>query len=152
MRAASFPANQLKGDLMSKLILRLFLTLFGVIAVVTGGTGTFVGMAGLSSFADVPFQLDLMSASGAFLENEMRFFAGAWMGIGFMLFYAALKWQESGVIIRLAGLAIFIGGIGRVMPLAVGGVVPDAMYPPIFLELIVFPLLVLWDYRLRAQD
>lgn len=136
---------------MSKFILRLLLALFGVIALITGGADTFGGIDGFSMLAGVPHEVDLMSDSGSMIENQLRFLGGIWLGLGFMILYAVWNWGTSSTLIRFAGLAIFLGGIGRVMPYFVGGVVPEAMFPPIFLELVVFPALVFWDSKLRAN-
>jgi Domain of unknown function (DUF4345) len=135
---------------MSKMILRLLLAVFGVIALITGGADTFGGIEGFSTLAGVPHEVDLTSDSGSMIENQVRFLGGIWLGVGFMILYATWNWGTSSTLIRFAGLAIFLGGIGRVMPWAVGGIVPEAMFPPIFLELVVFPALVFWDSRIRA--
>ena len=137
---------------MDKLVLRVLFSLFNVIALVTGGVAAFGGSEGISQLAGVTFPLDLATLEGATFDNDLRFFGGTWMGIGFMLLYAVVKWESSVVLIRFAGLAIFIGGLGRMTPWVIGGIVPDSTLPPIVLEIVVMPLLVLWDSRIRAKQ
>jgi len=137
---------------MSKLILRALLGLFGLIALVTGGVGAFMGTEGIAMMADIATQLDLSSQAGATIDNEFRYFGGTWVGVGVMLLYATWKWPESAVLIRFAALAIFIGGLGRLTPWVMGGMVPDSLLAPIVLEVIVMPALVFWDSRMRAKQ
>ena len=136
---------------MNKLILRVLLALFGVIALITGGAAAFGGAEGDLQLAGLVSPLVLSTVEGAVVDNNFRFFGGVWMGVGFMLLYAVMRWEVSVVLVRFAALAIFIGGLGRMMPWLSGDMVPEVMYPPIILEIVIMPLLVFWDARIRAK-
>ncbi|PCJ71962.1 MAG: hypothetical protein COA62_05245 [Rhodobiaceae bacterium] len=137
---------------MSKTILRALLLLFGVIALITGGASAFGGTVGDLQLAGLISPLVLSTVEGAVVDNNFRFFGGVWMGVGFMLLYSVVRWEDNVVPIRFAALAIFIGGLGRMMPWLSGDLVPEMMYPPIVLEIVVMPLLVFWDSRIRAKQ
>ena len=137
---------------MSKTILRALLLLFGVIALITGGAAAFGGAEGDLQLAGLISPLVLSTIEGAVVDNNFRFFGGVWMGVGFMLLYSVVRWEDNVVPIRFAALAIFIGGLGRMMPWLSGDLVPEMMYPPIVLEIVVMPLLVFWDSRIRAKQ
>jgi len=137
---------------MSKTILRALLLLFGVIALITGGAAAFGGAEGSLQLAGLVSPLVISTLEGAVVDNNFRFFGGVWAGVGLMLLYAVLRWESSVALIRFGALAIFVGGLGRVMPWFSGDMVPEVMVPPIVLELVVMPLLVFWDSRIRAKQ
>ena len=137
---------------MNKLILRVLLALFGVIALITGGAAAFGGAEGDLQLAGLVSPLVLSTVEGAVVDNNFRFFGGVWMGVGFMLLYSMVRWEDNVMSIRFAALAIFIGGLGRMMPWLSGDMVPEVMYPPIILEIVIMPLLVFWDSRIRAKQ
>ncbi len=136
---------------MSLIILRIAFGIFGLIALATGGLSTFGGLETFSSVSGHATPLDLMSEAGASIENGFRFFAGIWLGVGLMLLYGTVRWETSRALLFFGGVAIFIGGLGRVAPAFAGGIVPEGVYVPIFLELVVYPALLIWDARVRAN-
>eukprot|EP00439_Symbiodinium_sp_Y106_P089920 s1_g2456.t1 len=136
---------------MSLIILRIAFGVFGLIALVTGSLSTFGGLDTFSSVSGHGMPLDRLSEAGASIENGFRFFAGIWLGVGLMLLYGTVRWETSRALLIFGGVAIFIGGLGRVAPAFTGGIVPEGVYAPIFLELVVYPLLLVWDARVRSS-
>ena len=137
---------------MSKTILRALLLLFSAIALITGGAAAFGGAEGDLQLLGLISPLVLSTVEGAVVDNNFRYFGGVWMGVGFMLLYSVIRWEENVVLFRFAVLAIFIGGLGRMMPWLSGNLVPEVMYPPIVLEILIMPLLAWWDSRIRGKQ
>lgn len=92
---------------MDKPILRVLLAVFGVIALITGGAAAFGGAAGDLQLAGLVSPLVLSTLEGAVVDNNFRFFGGVWMGVGFMLLYAVLRWEGNAVLIRFAALVFW---------------------------------------------
>lgn len=109
------------------LFIRIFLILFGLIAIGTG----FMGVT--ASFEP--------STTDPMMDNNHRFVAAIWASMSLAFFYVA--WDPSEVtLFRFLMIAVFIGGIVRTVALI--------NYPPtpiiifgILLELIPIPLM-LW--------
>lgn len=107
------------------LFIRIFLVLYGLIAIASG----FKGMT-------VPYD----SATAPFADNSHRFVATIWASTSLAFFYVA--WHPSEVaLFRFLMIALFIGGIVRAIALV--------HYPPsrlitagILLEII--PTAIMW--------
>lgn len=83
------------------------------------------------------------------LDNQLRYLAGVYLGaVTFGLWWAILRIEERGIVVTLVGVAVFVGGIGRVISLIRVGMPQDpAMIVGMVLELGVVPFLVLWQRR-----
>ena len=107
---------------------RLFTGLLGVIALVTGGEAMLLGLGDV----DVP----------ALLDNTYRFLAGIWFGAGCGLVYCVLNIESSTLLLRSLMLAIFLGGIARLIGLPEYEVIEPQFMVAIAIELFFPPLIV----------
>ncbi len=90
--------------------------------------------------ADVPTMLD----------NHHRFFAGIWFGVGFGLAYCIRYLEDATVLFRALLLAIFIGGIARIIGFTAYD--PEArMIVATAIELIFPPALVWMQSRIAHK-
>ena len=84
------------------------------------------------------------------LDSQFRYLAGVYAGaVTGSLWWAIPRIEERAMAVRLAGAAVFLGGLGRCISLATVGHPGDAtMMGGLVLELGVVPLLVLWQRRI----
>lgn len=84
------------------------------------------------------------------LDSNYRFFAAMWLAIGVALLSVVPRVREATTVLHFVSAAVFVGGLARVASwLAVGQ--PHAMMLVLLaIELIVPPVLVLWQRRLTA--
>ncbi|WP_053722234.1 DUF4345 domain-containing protein [Saccharothrix sp. NRRL B-16348] len=84
------------------------------------------------------------------LDSNYRFFAAMWLAIGVALLSVVPRVREATTVLRFVSAAVFVGGLARIASwLAVGQ--PHAlMLVLLAIELIVPPVLVLWQRRLAA--
>ena len=116
-------------------IVRVLTSLLAVIAVVIGGRGVLFGLSDVQA--------------SAVLDNEHRFFAGIWFGVGIGLAYCVVHLRESTLLFRGLMLTIFVGGMARIIGL--GSYEPEAqIIAPIAIELIA-PTLLVWMQSRVAQ-
>ncbi|MEH6757286.1 MAG: DUF4345 domain-containing protein [Parasphingorhabdus sp.] len=110
--------------------------LFAVIPLYFGVTGMAFGAA----------QLMVGEPITTAMDNQFRYLSGVYIGIGLMLFYSAGDILGRALVFRLAIVAVFIGGLARVVsyfnvgepePWQMGGMV---------LELIS-PIFILWQTK-----
>jgi hypothetical protein len=84
------------------------------------------------------------------LDSNYRFFAAMWLAVGVALLSVVPRVREATTVLRFVSAAVFVGGLARIASwLAVGQ--PHAlMLVLLAIELIVPPVLVLWQRRLAA--
>lgn len=83
------------------------------------------------------------------LDNQFRYLAGVYAGaVTGSLWWAIPRIEARAVPVRIAAGAVFVGGLGRcVSIMAVGHPGDPTMVGGLVLELVVAPLLVLWQRR-----
>ena len=108
---------------------RLLTALLALIGVGIGGKGVFIGLSALSA----PMALD----------NEYRFFAGIWFGVGCGLAYCLFHIRHCSALYRGLMATIFIGGIARAIGAMSYPAVDRQIIVAIAIELIL-PALLVW--------
>ena len=120
----------------SRRSLQIVTAILAVIPVVTG-------VIGLSGLRD-----PLYSASGAtqdvFLDSNLRFFSGVWLGLGLALFWLIPQIEKQTVLFRFIWGAIFLGGIGRCLSIFFLTVPPTPFVGFTLLEVIGAPIFIAW--------
>ncbi|HEY9090955.1 DUF4345 domain-containing protein [Parasphingorhabdus sp.] len=113
-------------------LFRIAIIIFAFIPLYFGITGTISGAA----------QLAGGEPAASAVDNQFRYLSGIYIGLAIMLFYAAGDVIARGQIFRLAMLAVFIGGLGRLVSYLTiggaelwqtGGMVTELLAPPLFL-------------------
>ena len=80
---------------------RVFTALLALIGFAVGGKSIFLGLSELSA--------------PPMLDNEYRFFAGIWFGVGCGLAYCLFNIRRCAALYRGLMVMIFVGGIARVI-------------------------------------
>lgn len=113
-------------------IFRIAIIVFAFIPLYFGLSGTISGAAPLVNGEPVASAVD----------NQYRYLSGVYIGIAIMLFYSAGDVIARAQIFRLAMLAVFIGGIARLVSYLtvggaeqwqVGGMVTELLAPPLYM-------------------
>ena len=118
-----------------RLWLQIAIALGASVPVAAGLAGVLYGPALVDAAA---------SASG---DSHFRYLSGLLFGIGLLFWSAIPRVEQRTSLIRALTLIVVVGGLARLWSLAVAGA-PDA--PMLFglgMELIVTPLICLWQAR-----
>lgn len=130
------------------LFLRILIGFIGSIGLVTGSVWFLTGLGTL----EMPFGYEGFAvrddASLVLIDNALRFFGAIWLTIGVGLLISIRDPHRYGDVFRLAMIAVFLGGIGRVVSaLSVG--ISAEMIGPTVLELTLAPLMLWLQHRTR---
>lgn len=85
--------------------------------------------------------------TGIALDSHVRYLSGLLLAIGLWFAVSIPHIQSHGRRIRLLASLVVIGGIGRLIGLIVVGMPSRAMLFALAMELLVTPLLALWQAR-----
>ncbi|MEM7124729.1 MAG: DUF4345 domain-containing protein [Chloroflexota bacterium] len=86
------------------------------------------------------------------LDNHYRYLTGAYLAVTFAIWWTLGNIEERVVPFRMVCAAVFIGGVGRVVSIATVGMPESSEYiVGAVIELILVPLLLLWQLRLRQK-
>lgn len=121
-------------------LFRTAVYIFALIPLYFGVTGIALGAAQLMGAE--PFS--------AAMDNQFRYLSGVYIGIAAMLFYSAGDIMGRALVFRLAILAVFIGGLGRVVSYFGAGAPPTEMVAGMVIELIA-PVAVLWQAKVIGK-
>ncbi len=119
-----------------KRALQAAIAIGGVVPVSAGLSGAILG----AGFAG--------AAAGADLDSHFRYLSGLLLGIGLAFWSTIPGIEREGALFRVLTAIVFVGGLARLYGVFVHGL-PG--YPMIFglaMELLVTPLLCLWQYKL----
>lgn len=118
----------------------------GILAAVPTATGL-LGLSGV----DDPLYAALGLPRDPTLDSNLRFYAGVWLGLGLAAFYLLPRIEQKTPLFRALWTMIFLGGIGRLLSLALTGM----PYPPFIgftvLEVLGAPLFIWWQYRVANR-
>jgi hypothetical protein len=119
-------------------LLRLAVALGGLVPVAGGLAGTVLGAA--------------MLAPGAppALDSHYRYLSGLLLAIGLGFWSTIPGLARQGARFRLLTALVVVGGLGRLYGALTQGVPPPAMLAALAMELVVTPLLCLWQARIAA--
>jgi len=114
--------------------------LLGLWLIWLQGPGYFLGDSGVS----IPSSLD----------NQLRYLAGVYFGtVTLTLWWAIPRIEARSEAVTIAAVGVFLGGIGRLVSIASVGMPGDpSMLVGLVLELVVAPLLVLWQRRIALAS
>jgi hypothetical protein len=86
-----------------------------------------------------------LSISG---DSHYRYLAGLHFGIGLLFLSCAPNIETTGPRFRLLALLVFIGGLSRFLGMTLTGVPSLYMLGALAMELIVTPILTIWQWRI----
>lgn len=117
-------------------LLQIAVAVFGCVPVFAGlagalGGGGFTGIEG--------------SVSG---ESHVRYLSGLLLGIGLAFWAAIPRIEVHGRRVRLLAAIVVVGGLARLIGLALDGVPEASMLFALVMELVVTPAVALWQARI----
>jgi hypothetical protein len=122
---------------MSKRVLQIVTAILALVPIATG----VIGMLGLSD----PIYAAMGLPRSALLDSNLRFFAGFWLGLGLAMMWLVPRIDSQTVLFRAIWIAIFIGGIGRLLSLFLIGPPPIPFIGFTVLEVVGAPIFVAWQ-------
>jgi len=122
--------------------LQICVALACFVPLAAGSGGVFESAAGLRG-VDAPVPVDL--------DSHFRYLSGLLLGIGIGFSLCIPRIEKSGVVFRMLGLVVLIGGLSRLLSLVEMGVPGRGHQFGLVMELIVVPLLVLWQARVARR-
>lgn len=125
---------------MSKLSLQIATGVLGAIPIVTG----LIGMSGLGD----PLYAAAGVPSNVLLDSNLRFFSGAWLGLGLAMYWLIPRIEKQTVLFRVIWGMIFLGGVGRVISMLFEGPPPIPFIGFAILEIVGAPVFIAWQSRL----
>lgn len=124
---------------MSRRQLQVATALLSAVPVITG----VVGMMGLGD----PLYAALNLPRDATLDSNMRFFGGMWLGLGLCVWWLVPRIATQTVLFRAAWLMIALGGVGRLLSMALVGLPLTPFIAFTALEIVGAPLFIWWQHR-----
>lgn len=119
--------------------LQIAVAVFGCVPVFAGAAGVLLG-PGMSD--------DTGSAS---LDSHMRYLSGLLLGIGLVFWWNIPRIERIGPLFRVLTLIVVLGGLARALGVVLHGTPPGPMLFALVMELVVTPLLCLWQARIAAR-
>ena len=121
-------------------LLQAAVLLAGFVPVLAGSAGILLGanMAGGGGSID--------------LDSHVRYLSGLLLGIGLVFWGTIPGIERRGAIFRALTGIVFIGGLGRLLGVLIVGVPSTPMAAALGMELVVTPLLCLWQSRVAASS
>jgi Domain of unknown function (DUF4345) len=122
---------------MSKRNLQIATAILALVPLVTG----LVGLTGLSD----PLYAALNLPHDATLDSNLRFYSGVWLGVGLAAAWTVPRIERETTLFRALWLMIFLGGIGRLLSLALAGMPLPPFVGFTALEILGAPFFVWWQ-------
>lgn len=127
--------------------LALGLRIVAIFAMVTGLVDVVAGTGILPSLGSA---ISPEAASDPGLDSQFRFLSAMWLGYGVALYWASKDIVGRLPVLNILALAMFVGGLGRLISIAVNGAPPPAMFAFLAIELVGPVVAVLVARKLRA--
>jgi hypothetical protein len=80
------------------------------------------------------------------LDSNLRFFGGVWLGLGLAMLWLVPSIEHQGVLFRALWVAVFLGGVGRLLSWLQVGAPPKPFIGFTLLELLGAPLFIYWQH------
>jgi hypothetical protein len=122
---------------MEKQALRLAIMVAGLVPVFGGGAGVILGQAAFGPWA------------GAGQDSHVRYLSGLLLAIGLVFWGCVPTIERRGETVRLLTLLVVVGGLARLGGVWVHGD-PGRMHWALVMELVVTPVLCLWQARIEG--
>ena len=123
---------------MSRTVLQVVTAVLGVVPVVTGA----IGLAGIND----PLYRPVTTPRAALLDTNLRFYSGLWLALGLAMWWLIPSIERQTTLFRVIWVAVFVGGIGRLVSIAFAGAPPAPFVFFTLLELLGAPLFIYWQH------
>ena len=121
-------------------LLQRVVAVAALVPVLAGLAGVVLGMRGLTG--------DTLSVSA---DSHFRYLSGLLLGIGLLFWWTVPRIEERGTLFRFLTLVVVLGGLSRLSGLFLTGVPSLAMLGGLGMELVVTPLVCLWQVRVANR-
>jgi hypothetical protein len=81
------------------------------------------------------------------LDSNLRFLGGVWLGAGLALLWTVPAIEQQGTLFRALWVAVFLGGLGRLLSWRIIGAPPLPYIGFLLLEIVGAPLFIYWQSR-----
>jgi hypothetical protein len=122
-------------------LLQIAVALGACVPVGAGLAGVIMGTAMTGMPVSVPVSLD----------SHFRYLSGLLLAIGLGFWSSVPDIERKGARFRLLASLVFIGGLGRAFSLAATGQPGTPMLAGLAMELLVTPLLALWQFHVSRK-
>jgi hypothetical protein len=129
------------GRQMSKRLLQLAVAAGCLVPIGAGGAGLLLG----------PVMIEGYVGAATDLDSHFRYLSGLLLGIGLGYAASVPGIEKKRAQFTLLSLIVVIGGIGRLLSLFATGTPSPVMLAALAMELIVTPLLTLWQWRVARR-
>jgi hypothetical protein len=126
---------------MTRRNLQILMWLLVPVPVVTG----LIGMMGVGDPLYAGLGLDLPHEPT--FDSNLRFLGGVWCGLGLAAAWTIPRIERETALFRTVWGAIFVGGVGRLLSIALVGAPLAPFIGFTALEIIGAPLIVLWQAK-----
>lgn len=127
----------------SKRLLQAVVAVLALVPVSAGLAGVLLGPSAFAPSGDWPVDLD----------SHFHYLSGIFLAIGLAFWATVPAIERKTTLFRLAAAAVVLGGAARLLSLVADGVPSPPHLVGLCLELVVMPLLVVWQARVaRATD
>lgn len=121
-------------------LLQRVVAVAGLVPVLAGLAGVLFGMSGLTG--------DRLGVSA---DSHFRYLSGLLLGIGLLFWWSVPRVEEHGTLFRFLTLVVVLGGLARLLGLVLTGLPSLAMLGGLGMELVVTPLICLWQVRVANR-
>jgi hypothetical protein len=129
--------------MMSRLLLQICTAILALIPVATG----IVTMLGVKD----PLYRPLALPQAPVLDSNLRSFGGIWLGVGLAMLWLVPSIERHGALFRALWVAVFLGGVGRLLSWINVGAPPKPFVGFTILELVGAPLFIYWQYHVAQS-
>src|SRR4051812_26697407 len=129
----------------SKRLLQIAVAVGSLVPILAGGAGVLLGPALMGPAAVGPAVLG--DAGAGDLDSHFRYLSGLLLAIGLAYVSGVPGIERKRVRFTLLGGIVFVGGLARLWSLLAVGTPSAVMLGALAMELVVAPLLTLWQLR-----
>jgi len=127
---------------MNKRNLQIATAILALVPIITG----LIGLTGLND----PLYAALNLPRDATLDSNLRFYSGVWLGVGLAAAWIVPRIERETTLFRALWLMIFLGGLGRLLSLAITGMPFAPFVGFTALEILGAPFFVWWQTKIAT--
>jgi hypothetical protein len=127
-------------DMRQRAVLQFSVAVCGMVPVAAGIAGILFG----PDFVGAAVNLSA--------DSHFRYLSGLLLGIGLGFWSTIPRIEAHGDRFRMLTFAVFVGGFARLLSAFTIGIPPAGMLFALEMELIVTPLLCLWQWRISDHE